>query len=389
MRISQGLWNVIKREVRLLTSRPIYLVGMTLVPLLMAVFFVSLLGEGLPKKVPAAVVDLDHSQISRQLTRSLDAMELINITQRENSYNEAIAAVQRGEVFGFFVIPEDFEREAVAGRAPTLTFYSNLTFYVPGTLVFKGFKTMAVTTSGRLVQTDLVAKGAPSQIAETILQPMTVQNHPLNNPWLNYSYYLSTSFLPGLLELMIFLMTVYAVAHELKTGKSAEWLRTANGDIWTAIIGKLAPQTLIFTVIGFGMNALMFGWLHFPMNGSMADLLLGMFLFVIACQSFAVFVCSVLPNLRLALSICSLTGILAFSIAAFSFPEQAMYGGIAIFSYILPVRWYFLIYIDQALNGIPLYFSRLYYVALLVFPILAALAAPLLRRAVRKPVYVP
>ncbi len=48
MRISQGLWNVIKREVRLLTSRPIYLVGMTLVPLLMAVFFVSLLGEGLP-----------------------------------------------------------------------------------------------------------------------------------------------------------------------------------------------------------------------------------------------------------------------------------------------------------------------------------------------------
>jgi ABC-2 type transport system permease protein len=133
----------------------------------------------------------------------------------------------------------------------------------------------------------------------------------------------------------------------------------------------------------------MFGWLHFPMNGSMADLLLGMFLFVIACQSFAVFVCSVLPNLRLALSICSLTGILAFSIAAFSFPEQAMYGGIAIFSYILPVRWYFLIYIDQALNGIPLYFSRLYYVALLVFPILAALAAPLLRRAVRQPVYVP
>lgn len=389
MKFASGLWNVIKREVRLLTSRPIYLVGMTLVPLVMALFFVSLLGEGLPEKVPAAVVDLDHSQMSRQLVRSLNAMELVDITQHENSYNEAIAAVQRGEVFGFFVIPEDFERDAVGGRAPTLTFYSNLTFYVPGTLVFKGFKTMAVTTSGRIVQTDLLSKGAPSELAETILQPMTIQTHPLNNPWLNYSYYLSTSFLPGLLELMIFLMTVYAIAHELKTGTSAQWLRTADGDIWTALIGKLAPQTLVFTVIGFGMNALMFGWKHFPMNGSMGNLLLGMFLFVIACQSFAVFVCSVIPNLRLALSICSLSGILAFSIAAFSFPVQSMYGGIAIFAYLLPVRWYFLIYIDQALNGIPLYFSRIYYIALLVFPILAAIAAPLLRRAARKPVYVP
>lgn len=389
MSISPGLWNVIKREVRHLTSRPIYIVGMIVVPVLMSLFFVSLLGEGLPKKVPAAIVDLDHSQMSRQLTRSLNAMELIDITQRENSYNEAIAAVQRGEVFGFFVIPEDFERDAVGGRAPTLTFYSNLTFYVPGTLVFKGFKTMAVTTSGRIVQTDLVSKGAPQEFAETIVQPMTVQTHPLNNPWLNYSYYLSTSFLPGVLELMIFLMTVYSIAHELKTGSSTRWLRTANGNIWTALIGKLAPQTLIFTVIGFGMNALMFHYHHFPMNGHTGNLLLGMFLFVVACQSFATFICSVLPNLRLALSICSLTGILAFSIAAFSFPVQSMYGGIAIFSYILPVRWYFLIYIDQALNGIPLYFSRIYYAALLVFPVLAMLAAPLLRHASRKPVYVP
>lgn len=383
------IWNVIKREIHRLTSRPIYLVGMVAVPVAMALFFLSLLGEGLPKRVPAAIVDLDHSQMSRQLERSLNAMELINIVSHENSYNEAIASVQRGEVFGFFVIPEDFERDAMAGRAPTLTYYSNLTFYVPGTLVFKGFKTMAVTTSGRIVQTTLVDKGAPGNMAQTLLQPMTVQNHPLNNPWLNYSYYLSTSFLPGVLELMIFLMTVYAICHEFKSRTSQQWLDTAHGSIYAALLGKLAPQTLIFTVIGFGFNALMFGYHHFPMNGHMGHLLLGMFLFVIACQSFAVIVCSVIPNMRLALSICSLSGILAFSIAAFSFPVEAMYGAIGVFSYILPVRWYFLIYIDQALNGIPLYFSRFHYVALLIFPILAMAAAPLLRRPARKPVYVP
>ena len=389
MRIASGLWNVIKREVRHITSRPLYLVGMAVVPICMALFFVSLLGEGLPKKVPAAVVDLDHSQTSRQLTRSLKAMELVDIRGDLDSYNKAIAAVQRGEIYGFFMIPDNFERDAVGGRETKLTFYSNLTFYVPGTLVFKGFKTMGVTTSGRIVQTTLASKGAPDELTGALLQPMTINNHPLNNPWLNYSYYLSTSFLPGILELMIFLMTTYAFCHEIKTGRSKEWLATGNGDIWTAIIGKLAPQTLVFTVIGLGMNALMFNYLHFPHNCPTWHMALGMLLFVIACQSFAVFVCEIMPNLRLALSICSLTGILAFSIAAFSYPVQAMYGGIAIFSYILPVRWYFLIYIDQALNGMALYFSRYYYAALLVFPILAMLFAPLLRRAARKPVYVP
>ena len=389
MKIFPALWNVIRREMGLLTGRKLFVTGILLVPIAMAAFFASLLSEGLPVKVPAAVVDLDHSTLSRKVTRNLGACEMVDVRLKAENFHQAMDAVQSGEVMGFFVIPRDFEKDATDGNGPTLSFYSNLTYYVPGTLVFKGFKTLAVTTSGAVVQTGLVNRGASERLAGTFLQPMTVTAHPIGNPWLNYAYYLGTSFLPGVLELMIFLMTVYAIAHEIKTGGSRQWLLTARGDIWVAIMGKLAPQTVMFTVIGFGMNSLMFRWLHYPMNGSMANLLLGMFLFVLACQAFAVFVCSVIPNLRLALSVCSLSGILAFSIAAFSFPVSAMYGGIAIFSYLLPVRWYFLIYIDQALNGIPLYYSREFYAALVAFIIPAVLCAPLLRRRAAHPVYVP
>lgn len=386
---SPGFWNVVRREIRRLTSRPIYLVGMTLVPIFIGFFFVSLLGPGLPRKVPSAIVDLDHSTMSRKLTRSLNAMELIDITESLNSYNQAIDAVQEGRIMGFFVIPENFEQNAIAGNGPTLTFYSNLTYYVPGTLVFKGFKTLAVTTSGGIVQNDLVSMGAPESLANVVIQPMTIVNHPLNNPWLNYSYYLSTSFLAGVLELMIFIMTVFSITMEHKHGTSVEWLEAAGGRIGTALLGKLLPQTVIWIAIGLGMDSLMFGWLHFPMNGVMWHLILGTVLFIIACQSFAVIAVSVIPNARLGLSMVCLIGILAFSLAAFSFPVQSMYGALAIFADILPVRWYFLIYIDQALNGIPLYYSRLYYVALLCFPIVATLFAPLLKRSSLKPVYVP
>lgn len=94
------------------------------------------------------------------------------------------------------------------------------------------------------------------------------------------------------------------------------------------------------------------------------------------------------PNLRLGLSMTALVGILSFSVTGFSFPVQNMYGSIAIFSYLIPLRYYFLIYIDQALNGIPLYFSRYYYAALILFPILACSMLWNLKRHCLKPVYV-
>lgn len=114
-----------------------------------------------------------------------------------------------------------------------------------------------------------------------------------------------------------------------------------------------------------------------------------MVLLVFASQAFALTICCLITNLRLAVSLCSLTGILAFSLAAFSFPVSSMYPPIGIFSYILPVRYYFLIYIDQALNGIPLYYSRTFYAALIVFLLVPLPLLWRLKRRMQEQVYLP
>ncbi|MDE6130606.1 MAG: ABC transporter permease, partial [Muribaculaceae bacterium] len=68
-----GLKASILREVRRLGSRKMYICAMVLVPVLCALFFVSLMQPGLPVKAPVAVVDLDHSTMSRKVTRTLNA----------------------------------------------------------------------------------------------------------------------------------------------------------------------------------------------------------------------------------------------------------------------------------------------------------------------------
>ena len=111
---------------------------MIVVPLLMCVFFISLLQEGLPVRVPTAVVDLDRSEMSRALIRNLKAQQLVDVTTEVESYDKAMDAMRRTEVYGFYVIPANFQRDAIAGEVPTLNYYSNMAYFVPGTFSYKG-----------------------------------------------------------------------------------------------------------------------------------------------------------------------------------------------------------------------------------------------------------
>ena len=248
---------------------------------------------------------------------------------------------------------------------------------------------MSVLASGAIVQQLLLATGASEEQIMPKLQPIPIDMHALGNPWINYSIYLNNTFMPGLLQLMIFLVTVFSIGTEMKHGTSREWLRRADNSIIIAMTGKLLPQTIIFFAVGLMCQSLLYGYLHFPMNGNIWHMILAMFLLVIASQSMAVIMMSFAPSLRIGLSIAGLTGILAISITGFSFPVPAMYTPFQVITNILPLRHYFLIYVDQALNGIPLYYSRIHYIALICF---ALASLPLLKRlktALERQVYVP
>ncbi len=372
-----------------LCSRPIYLMAMIVVPLLSTLFFLDFMNEGLPLQLPSAIVDEDHTTVSRTMARNLDASELTDIRYKAENYNEAMELLQAGKIYGFFMIPRNFQSDAEAGRPTTITYYTNMSYFVPGTLSYKSFKTTAVSTKGVISSATLIDAGVSTSLVGTMLQPVVTDIHPLGNPWSNYSIYLSNSFLPCLLELMIFLVTAFSILQEIKQGTSRRWLEAGGNSIWRAVAGKLIVQGAIFMIVGLCMQGMLYGFWHFPLQGSVWGMVAAMGLLVFSSQMFALAICCILPNLRLALSVLSLTGILAFSIAGFSFPCEEMYGGVGIFSYLLPIRHYFLIYINTALNGYPVYYVRWQYVAMLLFALAPVAGMWKLKRASMNPVYIP
>lgn len=378
-----------RRSVLELVRRPIYWVGIFFLPLFGFLFMTTLMADGLPQRAPAAIVDNDHSAMSRSITQQLDGMQLVSIDYAAESYSAARHDMQEGKIYGFFLIPHNFQADLLAGRKPEITFYTNMAYYVPGELLYKTFKTTAVYTEAGVTSTLLSSVGMGEDEIMPLLQPVKINTRPIGNPWLNYSVYLCNSFIPAILELMIFLITVFSLGQEIKYGDSVRLMAMARGSITRALIGKLLPQTLIWIVVALFMQSWLFYWNGFPMHCPWWRMALSEVMFVLACQGFGLFVMSVMPNLRLALSICSLTGILAFSIAAFSFPVESMYPSIGIFSWILPTRYNFMIYIDQALNGRELYYSRIWYAAYIVFMLLPFTMAWRLKKYMLRPVYTP
>lgn len=380
---------VFKRSVRQLASRRIYWLTMVAMPLFCMIFLTDLLREGLPIKAPAAVVDYDRSELSRRMIQSLNGAQMSRITAVYDNIGDARRAMQRGEIYGFYLIPENFQSDLLSVRTPTVSYYTNMAYYVPASLLYKNFTASALYAKADVLSGLLTDVGVDAEEIVPLLQPINIEVRGLSNPWLDYAVYLCNSFVPAIMQLMIFLTTAFAVCQEMKRATSPLWLRLAKGSVIRALSAKLLPQTIGWQIMMLFMLWWFYGRNGFVMNGSWGWMILSEMMFVLACQGFALFVVGVLPNLRLALSVGALVGVLSFSIGAFSFPYESMYGSIGVFSWLVPVRYNFLIYIDQALNGIDVYYSRIFYVAYIVFMLLPLLVIKRLKRELLNPVYVP
>lgn len=384
-----SIWMVVRREVLRIGKNPIYFFCMLVAPTVCAVFFLSLMQEGLPTDMPVAVVDMEGSSNSRNLIRQLDAFEQTEVVLTTVSFEEARQAMQEGKVYGIFYIPKDFGVDATAGRQPKLSFYTNGTYLIAASLLFRDMKTMSVLAGASVgLQTGLAHGYTEDQIMAQ-LQPIVIDTHALGNPWLNYSVYLNNTLLPGVLQLMIFLVTVLSIGSEIKYSTAREWLRMGNNSLTVSLIGKILPHTVIFTIVAFLYCAALYGFNAFPLGSGWLPMLSALFLLVIASQAVGIFMIGVLPTFRMGLSFASLFGMIAFSIVGFSFPVLGMDPTLQALSNLFPLRHYFLIYVDQALNGRAFYYSWTEYAWLLGFLILPILIGKNLKRALLYFKYIP
>lgn len=381
--------RIFLRELRRLARQPIYWFCMVFAPLFCYFFFTSLMKQGLPDSLPLGLVDCDRTTTTRTLARNLDAFQMTDITRDFPNVTEARQAMQRGEIYGFYYIPKGTTEEAQLQRMPTVSFYTNYSYLVAGSLLYRDMRMMSELASGAATRTVLYAKGATERQAMAYLQPVVIDMHAINNPWLNYNVYLSNVIIPGMLGIFIFMMTVYGLGTELKFNTADELMERSNGSIIVAVTGKLIPQLIIFLLVGSIYIFWLYGYMRFPCLGGIPRMWCVMALFVMACQGMGVFMFTMLPTLRLGLSFASLWGVISFSISGMSFPIMAMHPLLQGFSILFPLRHYYILYVNTALDGYYLANAWPYVLALAGFALLPWPCMPRLKKVLTTYQYEP
>lgn len=391
------LYNTFFREYHRITSRRLYLGVCIILPLFCLFFMATIFGNGQMENIPIGIVDQDNTATSRNISRRISATPTFSVTEHFTDEASARQALQRKEIYGYLSIPPRFEQKAVSGTDASLTYYYHYALLSVGSELMAAFETTLapVALSPIIVQAE--ALGVGQEQMQTFLLPVEASTHPLYNPDMDYSIYLSQPFFFVLFQILILLVTVYAIGSEFKFGTTRDWLRAAipagkdpdnpqNADILTAVAGKLLPYTLIFSIIGILANYVLFGPLHIPFHGSLWLMNVVTILFIMATQALAVLIFSIFPKIAYIISVVSMVGSLGATLSGVTFPVTAMYAPVHAASYLFPVRHFTeaaqtMIYFNA---GFAYFWQSV--AILLIFLLLAILILPLLKWWIKRTV---
>ena len=151
------------------------------------------------------------------------------------------------------------------------------------------------------------------------LMPVRFNKHVLFNPYINYGYYLSPSFMPMMLLIFIVMVTVFTIGTELRRVRRANGSRRATARYRPHCWGKVLPVTVVMFLMSLVMFLIIFKVVGVPLNGSLTVILLSTLLVRDDAISLAVFIVSLLSNLRLSLSIGGGYSVLAFTFSGLTF----------------------------------------------------------------------
>ncbi|WP_302605293.1 ABC transporter permease [uncultured Alistipes sp.] len=345
--------DALGRELRRLTHQPMYFVLMFLLPLLSFVFFALLFQKGVARDIPIAVLDQDHSTLSRKVTQMIEETPTALVAYGIQSMDEGERLMREGRISAVVQIPAFFEKNILSNSQTHIEAYISGSNITVNGLLSKDIQT-AVTMFSAGIQIQLLTKqGLTERQAMAQLQPVRFDKHVLFNPYINYGYYLSPSFMPMMLLIFIVMVTVFSIGTELKNGTAREWLASADDSMGAALLGKMLPVTVIMFLLSLVMFVIIFKVVGVPLNGSFTLILTGTLLFILSYQSISVLIVSIMANLRLSLSLGGGYSVLAFTFSGLTFPIMAMYPAMRAVSKLFPFTYYTDLFVDQMLRGAP------------------------------------
>ena len=325
------------------------------VPLLSMALMCWIFSAGQPYKLPIAVWNEDHSSMSRQLVRMLQATPGLEVVHSVLNPAEAADALQRMQVYGVVHIPPGMERDVKRGGAATVTLMHNAQLATASSLLQRDLQQVVGTLSAGAEMQARAKRGDPHQALQVRMEPITTKLVALFNVSTNYEQFLAATLVPALVHILAMTAGVWCVGRELRDRSLGAWLQASSSglDTLAALLGKLAiPAVLLW---GSGMLCLLYlaqlrGW---HVAGSMGWIAVGLAALVGVSLAAGAVLAAVTLSLRTALSGAGLLSAPAFAFSGVGFPLLSMSASARGWALAMPYTHYARLQMEQWQMGAP------------------------------------
>ncbi|PIF73277.1 ABC-2 type transport system permease protein [Variovorax sp. 54] len=289
---------------------------MLLAPIIYGFFYPWPYGTQAVTRVPVAVVDQDHSGLSRQIARFAMANPRLDVRMVTSDVHEAQQALWRGEIEGYALLPQDLKRNVLRGTPAVVTIEGNGAYALLNKAVLYGFSEAVGTVSAGVEIRKLQAGGQSAIQAARSRSPLNTQLVPLFNPTEGYGSYV----VPAVALLILQQTLLMGAAMLAGTWAEARRLRTGMG-AWLGRLGALS---------GFGVlsGVFYFGWVFFlqdyPRGGNPFGALVLLLFYVPAICVLGLLLGCWFRDRERALQVLLFTALPMAFLSGFSWPVEAL-----------------------------------------------------------------
>ena len=287
------------------------------------------------KKAPVAVVDLDHSTLSRQLTRMVDANESIDVVERPESQVEAERLFFERKVHGILVIPHDFEHKILRKEKATVTGYSDASYFLLYRQILGGFTQAAGTLSAGIEIKRMQGGGFSLEQAKEARDPLPLVTVPLFNPSGGYASYVVPAVFVIILQqtLLMGIGMLGGTAHEDRIRMACG---LAPGRVFPTVFGKAAAYFTIYLFNAAYYFVVLPRFYHFPQRVAPLDLALLVLPFLLAVIFLGIAISGLFRHREASMLALLLTSLPSLFLVGFSWPKESIPSWLRGLSYLLP-----------------------------------------------------
>lgn len=320
----RGFLSIIWRELHYLyTSRSGFLL-LIAVPIVVYFILNSLYGRGIIKDLPIAVYDQDHSELSRTLSRFLEASPYLSVAQQLTSEEDMQNAFQSGKIQGIVYIPHDLEKEILRSRSQKIIIYTNSSNIVFGNMIYKAGSEIVLSTSAGILIKKMQAQGLTERQSMELFQPMRLSFKPLYNPSYNYLFYLGPGLMTVLMQMFIMFVSSRAFNREFSSGGIAEMIKISKGSVFKMLFGKYIAQLISSSVLALMVFGIFYPYFNIPLKSELWPMLLLLFVFISASILLGFAVSTLFLNEMVSMDLVLFYNSPAFVFSGFTFPLLGM-----------------------------------------------------------------